>query len=170
MHECSQVCSGRMPPHNFLTILCSFYYYYLTVKHRSRHNKTACMQGDLDIGLLEIASASKMYPLAILQYFPTLISNPEATLATMARKHMSAATRELLGFGLPPGTPRPVTFHPLPQSQPGGPPQGALSMVASTAEYSTEYGTPQATPGTPRTVCLFVFLLSCSRCLLSCFC
>ena len=106
----------------------------------------------MDVGLLEIASASKMYPLAILQYFPTLISNPEATLATMARKHMSAATRELLGFALPPGTPRPVTYDKTPpRSIPGSASRASLPAVAST-EKLPESGTPQATPGTPRTV------------------
>lgn len=113
-----------------------------------------CPQGNLDIGLLEIASASKMYPLAILQYFPTLISNPEATLATMARKHMSTATRALLGFALPPGSPHPVTYQRLPLRSPGSRSHVTLPAVDS-AENVGEFGTPQATPGTPRRVRFF---------------
>lgn len=126
------------------------------------------MQGDLDIGLLEIASASKMYPLAILQYFPTLISNPEATLATMARKHMSAATRELLGFGVPLATPRTDLLTPLsgtlPYSTPPGPPRGPLPAVPSPGGLSEEPPLLESPLETPRLVRVFTTVVSSSLC------
>lgn len=56
------------------------------------------MQGDLDQGLSEIASASRIYPLAMLQYFPSLLPDPKAALATMDKTHMSRGTRVLLGI------------------------------------------------------------------------
>eukprot|EP00892_Ulva_mutabilis_P012193 jgi/Ulvmu1/9346/UM050_0098.1 len=57
-----------------------------------------CDEGDLDQGLSEIASASRTYPLAMLQYFPTLLPDPKAALASMDRSHMSSRTRTLLGL------------------------------------------------------------------------
>lgn len=56
------------------------------------------VQGDLDQGLSEIASASRIYPLAMLQYFPSLLPDPKAALATMDKSHMSRRTRSLLGL------------------------------------------------------------------------
>jgi hypothetical protein len=122
------------------------------------------MQGDLDRGFLQMASASQMYPLAILQYFPSLISNPEATLATMARKHMSAATRELLGFSLPAGVPRPVPYQPsIHVPDPISPIQTPLE---GSDEAGSDFETPEATPGAvryfPPSFALLLFVLLCA--------
>lgn len=113
-------------------------------------HRPPALQGDLDQGLSEIASASRTYPLAMLQYFPTLLPDPKAALATMDKSHMSARTRALLGLVTPrdpsprwqhPRLPEPVQLH----ERSAGP---DAADGASMPQVATERA--RAAPGTTR--------------------